>query len=247
MAENDFQEQINDYTSAREEPPVGVTSLWGPGLKKPLPVLSHYFQMDAYKATEELLNKFEDRKFRGANTELLGCIGIWFMAMESGISAIYKILSLTHDLSALRTLPEKFGKMPSIVGQDIIPSKLQINEVQEFCCFRNALFHDLYDEKSKTEYSHTKFACVPAYANEIDLIEAARISLNSLSFYRWAIQGNSLIENSQDITVKFQEYIVPKFMDVMESKGYTKIDFRPFDNLEVPILTPYPYKPIIKF
>lgn len=239
--------EVIDYAEIRKEPPVGVMAIWGNGLSQPLPILSEGFFNDALKMTNELLDSFDSAQFRYVNSKLLNCIGLWFLAMESGISTVFKILSLNHEIEKYRNLPEKFAEIPKIVGSNIIPSSLQVSELQEFCCFRNATFHDLYYERKDTQYTKTLFSKIPAYANEIDMIEAARISINSLNFYRYAIQGVSLIENSRDIIRVYQENLLPRFHEIMEKKKYNPVIFRSIDPEISPPLTPHVYDGVIKY
>ena len=236
-----------DYAETRKETPVGIIALWGPGLSEPLPILSVWFFNDALKMTNELLDSFSDAKFRCVNSKLLNCIGLWFLAMESGISTVSKILSLTHEVNGFKNLPEKFSGIPKIMGSNVLPSSVQIAEIQEFCCFRNATFHDLYYETKNTQYAKTHFSKIPAYANEIDMIEAIRISINSLNFYRYAIQGVSLIENSRNIINVYQEQILPKFHEIMKQRQYHSISFRDIDTEISPPLTPNIYNGVIKY
>jgi hypothetical protein len=239
--------EVIDYAETRKEPPVGVMALWGNGLSQPLPILSEGFFNDALKMTDELLDGFDSAQFRYVNSKLLNCIGLWFLAMESGISTVFKILSLSHEVNGYKKLPEKFSGMPKIVGSNIFPSSLQVSELQEFCCFRNATFHDLYYERKDTQYTKTLFSKIPAYANEIDMIEAARISINSLNFYRYAIQGVSLIENSRDIIKVYHEKLLPRFHEIMERKKYSHISFRSIDTEISHPLTPHIYSGVIKY
>ena len=236
-----------DYSEIRAEPPVGVMGLWRDGLSEPLPVLSFHLYIDALTMTRDLLDDFEVRGYRPINTKLLNCIGLWFLIMESGISTVVKTVSFTHDVSNLKKLPNKFAEIPKIVSSKHCPTDLQKSELQEFCCFRNQTFHDLYYERKNTKYTKTHFSKVPAYANEIDMMEAIRIAVNSLNFYRYAIQGVSLIENNTDMTKVYQDELLPRFHEIMQEKKYTPIVFRDLDITQSEPLTPDIYNGIIKY
>ncbi|MGH1406306.1 MAG: hypothetical protein ACRBBJ_07085 [Rhodomicrobiaceae bacterium] len=238
---------MTDYSEIRSKPPVGLMGLWRDGLSEPLPILSFNFYIDALTLTRDLLDDFEAREYRPVNSKLLNCIGLWFLMMESGISTVVKAISFTHDVSSLKKLPDKFAKIPEITSSSPCPTDLQKSELQEFCCFRNQTFHDLYYERKNTEYTKTHFSKVPAYANEIDMMEAIRIAVNSLNFYRYAIQGVSLIENNTDMIKVYQEELLPRFREIMNQKGYTSVIFRNLDAVQSQPLTPGTYTGVIKY
>lgn len=239
--------EIIDYGETRKVTPVATKAIWGYGLSEPLPILSFGFTHEAMRMTRELLDSFEKSEFPHIKYKILNCIGLWFLSMESGISTVLKILSLTHEIPKFKNLPEKFSAIPRIVNSKTLPSEMQVNEIKEFCCFRNATFHDLYYERKKAQYTQTLFSNIPAYANEIDLIEATRISINSLSFYRYAIQGMSLIENNNDIVEIYQNQLIPKFQQIIGEKKFKPVKFRSLDLDVSPPLTPNTYSGVIKY
>lgn len=235
-----------NYADMRLNSPIGVNAIYGPELTTPLPILSLWLFIEAVSLTEKLLDDFEKKEFYGINTKLLYCTGLWFMAMESAISTVYKLLSTTQGCPVYRTLPEKFCNIPKFVNSEIIPTSQQTSELQEFCCFRNSTFHDLYHEGKNTKYSHTLFTTIPAHANEIDLMESARIAINCTNFYRYAISGYSLIAHNYDLIDIYNTKLLPRFHSIMEEKQYQSVYFRSFDPLILSPITNHEYKGVIK-
>ncbi len=78
------------------------------------------------------------------------------------------------------------------------------------------------------------------------MMEAIRIAVNSLNFYRYAIQGISLIENSNDITKVYKEELLPRFQEIMDKKNHTSVIFRNLDMAQSQPLTPDIYTAVIK-
>jgi len=221
----------------------------GKTLTKPLPVFSWWFATEALQRTQKLLDELESATFFGHKVEIFSCIGLWFWSLESAVSTAFKLIAPEKAQSEIRRLEKKFEKLPSFLGSAEKPSHQQFNELRNFCTFRNQLFHDLYYPTKQTEYVHTNFSRVPAYANEIDLLESMRICTNSMNYYRDIISGVDLLPKYPrgDLLQIFESEIVVKFNETLRRKGFNPVSFREFDKDICLTRSKEVYAPLIRF
>lgn len=233
---------MKDFRKTYEQAPVGTNALHHPAFPTPLPILSMWFFINAQQKTKSILDKPD---FSHSNIEILNCIGIWFWAMESAISTAFKIVSKKDPQESKWKLPQKFKHLASFLDASVEPPSLLINELNNFCCFRNYLFHDLYYYDKKPEYTYSMFSKLPAYATEVDLIEAIRISINCVYYYREILAGVDLLpKHLEDF---YTNEVIPTFAKKLENLNFFPIQFKKLDGAICPIQTKQVFMPIIKY
>jgi hypothetical protein len=201
------------------------------------PLLFHDFAHTAYYLTVGALQNFEDADAIGSGPYVVPAIAFWFMALESYISTIYKAcLSLENVLLAAGwTLPfgtitktdqiaDKTTAVKRWIVSDCAPSE-PVSRLREFATFRNKLFHDLTEAAPRTTYSHTFFSPKAEKCNQVDLMEALNVSLETFGYFRHVFAGTDLMPSimigatSEKLDVLVDEVVRPTFAEVLIAKG----------------------------
>lgn len=128
-------------------------------------------------------------------------IGSWFLLMESFINNVLKTLSILADVpeefeqAKKKELSARIAVVFELSGADRVNFYKEIYpKVNEFQCFRNELFHDrTYIELQ--EYKHTVFTSVPLTANQVDIMQAASITINVMNALRYLVPKVDLMPN----------------------------------------------------
>jgi hypothetical protein len=157
-------------------------------------------------------------------------VNMWFLTVESIISTLYKVVFEDSQLKTpLRQTQKILSKVDEInayiSGGKVNKSKMR-NQLAEFATFRNTLFHDLTHVK-RPSYSHTAFAIRAEKMNQVDLMQAIIIAVNTFIYYRAAIRNIDLMPkiyiNAQfegiDILVK--EILFPAFSEILADRKMT--------------------------
>ncbi|HEY6550325.1 MAG TPA: hypothetical protein VIY71_03890 [Solirubrobacterales bacterium] len=226
-----------DLAEMRDEPLVGEVAFRIGPADQLRPLLFHEATNTAYYLTLDALRNFEAMAAVGPGPFVVPAVAFWFMATESYISTIYKTcdaidaaLGDTHAAPAggrlrkTRQLVEKAIAVKAWVAADCDPEPPK-SRLLEFATFRNALFHDLTSFAPRTEYRHTRFAPRAEKCNQVDLIEAVRVSLEVFGHFR-SIFGSSDLMPSIHLGFGFEkvdalvaEVIEPAFAEILTAKN----------------------------
>lgn len=113
-------------------------------------------------------------------------------------------------------------------------SNININKLNEFCCFRNELFHDRYNNIEQN-YHHTKFSSNVYLLNQADVIQSLVISLEIFELFRYCFSNLDLMPSIclsvkdnfayEKLDVLFEKLTLPCWFDVLNKHNLsTDID-----------------------
>jgi hypothetical protein len=125
--------------------------------------------------TVDALKAMQDSPVIGPTSYGIPAVNMWFLAVESLVSTLYKIVfedSNRQHLWCERTKSsKKMSKIDSYISQGRAGPSGVRNQLAEFVAFRNMLFHDLTYVK-RPSYFHTFFAVRAEKMNQVDLMQA---------------------------------------------------------------------------
>jgi len=153
-----------------------------------------------YNTSDDIKDLENSKKYVNNGRNVLPCISLWFLALESFTNSICKLIAL-----------KKSDNISKIVKLDItsrltyILNSLNYDEVaiknlgiygriNEFKMFRNELFHDR-NFGNHLQLKKTKFSTNPQLSNQIDVFQSLLIYLEVLSLLRFVIPGIDLMPN----------------------------------------------------
>jgi hypothetical protein len=192
-----------------------------------LPFLFHDSANTAFYITIDALKATQDSSVIGPTQYGIPAVNMWFLSVESLISTLYKIVlgdsESTKSRGAVRQtqkLLEKAEQIDSYIsGGNATLSQMRL-KLTEFATFRNTLLHDLTYVKRPT-YSHTIFAVRAEKMNQVDLMEAVIVAINTFRYYRGAIHNIDLLPkifiNAQfdAIDLLAEEVLFPAFSEIL--------------------------------
>lgn len=192
-----------------------------------LPFLFHDSANAAFYMAVDALKAMQDSLVIGPTQYGIPAVNMWFLSVESVISTLYKIVlddsKSSGAVEPTQKLLEKVEQIDSYIsGGKAKPSKMRL-KLAEFATFRNTLFHDLTYVKRPT-YSHTVFAARAEKMNQVDLMEAIIVAVNTFRYYRGAIHNIDLLPkvfiNAQfdAIDVLTEEVLFPAFSEILASR-----------------------------
>ncbi len=161
-------------------------------------------------------------------------ISYWFLSLESYVNTLIKIGCYKNklDFSAykLQDLGKRVGSLLSIFKLD----KAKFNQnnllgkVNEFCQFRNELFHDRHFGNS-LKFKNTMFSAVPFFCNQVDTFQSVLIFLELTQNLRYAIEGldtmpSTVIKNAEfavfeKLDLCYNHILKPSFEAAMQKHG----------------------------
>jgi hypothetical protein len=154
-------------------------------------------------------------------------VTMWFVAVESYISTLHKLVSMAYkpnnSVKQVQKILEKVAEIDRYVSKGQCKSSALRNRIQEFATFRNTLLHDLTYVK-KPDYIHTFFAKNAEKMNQVDLFQGIIIALDTFTYYRHVIPDIDLMPNVF-INAQFdkvdrlaQEILFPAFIEILEKR-----------------------------
>ena len=198
MKPEDHLSRLEDF---RESEPVGRSSYVYRG-DAPRPVLWHESAHNAFYVTIDALNAFQRIQSIGGNQYSIPALGLWYLAAESFVSMHYKIAQLDLEYAtqavSLQKPPRRLVDTNKIVeklvaveafyggtgeGMDALRKQFA-----EFTTLRNMIFHDLTTSR-QPEFAHTIFPTRVENVNEVDLLQAAIITVNVFGYFRHVFPG----------------------------------------------------------
>ena len=85
-----------------------------------------------------------------------------------------------------------------------------IGKLNEFCFFRNELFHDRHFAE-EVEFKKTMFSPIPVLSNQVDTFQALLIYIEITSLLRYSIPG---IDSMPDAIIKNDSYALWEKLDI---------------------------------
>lgn len=208
---------------------IGKISLWFPKLGNGSDSFSiltypHLAQLAFYQSAQQI----EELEFSLATirqgTAIQTCVGSWFISIEAYLNSILRASCLATSVSF-----EKFKKKDLDHRIKSLFDILKIDRTNfyngafqrlaEFKQYRNELFHDR-TYSSVIDFKKTVFSGNPMYANQVDAMQAAVISIEIYEAFRYIIPRLDLM---------------PKIM-VMKSDSFF---FTGIDKLYARVLRPF--------
>jgi hypothetical protein len=207
------------------------------GGSPPHPFLFHESAIAAFYISIDALNRFQEIDAVGGNPYVVPALGLWFLATESYLSTIYKVAEADHALAlqgpssspspkpkTTQKLFEKYTAIEDYFG--VVPPrpKKPRAALGEFATLRNTLFHDLTGVK-KPSFSHTIFPSNVENVNEVDLMQAAMVSIDVFTYFRYLFPKTDLMPSVQvgfafdKIDRLASEALFPAFHEIVGAKG----------------------------
>lgn len=208
---------------------IGTTSAWIPSLGNGPEAMAHLTYMQFthsafyYSAQQIEQLEFSTEQINQGNA-VQTVVGLWFMSIEAYINSILRIACLVKNLSFDELKKKDFG--PRIKALfDIMHIERTpfysggFQKLEEFKQYRNELFHDRTNYKP-IQFHKTAFSGNPFYANQVDVMQAAVIAIETFHSFR---------------------HVIPR-VDLMPQIMITKDDslfFEKLDSLYDEVLSPY--------
>lgn len=195
-----------------------------------LPFLFHDSANIAFYMTVDALKAMQDSPVIGPTQYGIPAVNMWFLAVESLISTLYKIV-FEHSQSKVplkqtQKILEKAAEIDSYISGGKASKSRVRNQLAEFATFRNMLFHDLTYVK-RPSYSHTVFAARAEKMNQVDLMQAVIVAVNTFRYYRATICGIDLMPkifiNAQfeAADILTNEVLFPAFLEILADREMT--------------------------
>jgi len=192
-----------------------------------LPFLFHDSANTAFYMAVDALKAMQDSPAIGPTQYGIPAVNMWFLTVESVISTLYKIvLDDSKSSGAVKQTQKLLDKVEQIdayiSGGKATSSQMRL-KLAEFATFRNTLFHDLSGVKRPT-YSHTAFAVKAEKMNQVDLMQAIIVAINTFRYYRGAIHNIDLLPKVfisaqfDAIDVLTEEVLFPAFSEILASR-----------------------------
>ena len=217
--------RLEDY---REQPLVGASGLVSRLFNGDmLPFLFHDITHVAFYMTIDALREMQKTRTIGPTQYGIPAIAMWFVAVESYISTLYKLVCEVGKASGIKQtqkIMEKVSEIDRYISNGIIASSALRNRLQEFVTFRNTLLHDLTYVKQPT-YVHTAFAKNAEKMNQVDLFQGIMIAIDTFGYYRHVIADMDLMPNVyinaqfEQVDKLSEEILFPAFAEILEKRG----------------------------
>jgi hypothetical protein len=152
----------------------------------------------------------------GTGNETHSAISFWFLALESYLNCLLKIVCLKKKIEFTiyknQDLGKRLGSLIDLLELDKKSFNQSgiIGKLNEFCFFRNELFHDRYFAED-VKFKKTMFSQIPVLSNQVDTFQAILIYIEITLLLRYAIPG---IDSMPDAIIKNDSYALWEKLDV---------------------------------
>jgi hypothetical protein len=190
-------------------------------ISKPVHKVYLTYQSHINKAFYYTLNdlaELEGSKYLriGTGNETHTAISFWFLSLESYLNCLLKLVCLKKNKEFTTYKNQDLGKrLVSLLGlleldkKEFNQSDI-IGRLNEFCFFRNELFHDRYFDE-EVNFKKTMFSQIPILSNQVDTFQAILIYIEITSALRFAISG---IDSMPNTIIKNDSYALWEKLDV---------------------------------
>lgn len=208
---------------------IGTITAWLPKLgrgPKSMARLTypHFTQLAFYYSAQQVEQlEFSTQHIQQGNS-IQTSVGLWFLSIEAYINSILRISCLVINKPFDDYKGKDFGSRIKIL-LDILNLDRRLfytgvyPKLEEFKCYRNEIFHDRSNDK-QLNFHKTSFSGNPMYANQVDVMQASVIALETYQAFRYAIPSLDLM---------------PQVMVTKEESFF----YVPMDTLYKNILRPY--------
>lgn len=158
----------------------------------------HYSTKAFYFSCQSLEQLEKSKTYVNQGNTNISAIGLWFIAIEAFVSSLLKIACILkgdnfahykgHSLNSRLSRACEFLQ----VDYTSLHKEGIFQELEEFKTFRNEIFHDRYDN-SNLIFTKTAFSPIPYLANQVDVLQAAIITLEILNAFRFVFAGLDLM------------------------------------------------------
>jgi hypothetical protein len=152
----------------------------------------------------------------GTGNETHSAISFWFLALESYLNCLIKIVCLKKNIEFRVYKNQDLGKRLGSLVDLLELDKKEFNEtgiiakLNEFCFFRNELFHDRHFAE-EVEFKKTMFSKIPVLSKQVDTFQALLIYIEITSLLRYSIPG---IDSMPDTIIKNDSYALWEKLDI---------------------------------
>lgn len=152
----------------------------------------------------------------GTGNETHSAISFWFLALESYLNCLLKLVCLKKniDFSGYKNqnLVQRLVSLLDLlnINKREFNKKDILGKLNEFCLFRNELFHDRFYAK-KIQFKKTMFSEIPILSNQVDTVQSILIFLEIALALRYIISGIDLMPNA---IIKNSSYALWEKFDV---------------------------------
>ena len=209
---------------------VGSTSAWIPKLgngPESITQLTYpkFAELAFYYSAQQIEQlEFSSQHIQQGNS-VQTSVGLWFISVEAYINSILRIACFFSTASSFedfktKDLGSRIKALLEILKIDRAPFYSgTFQRLEEFKRYRNALFHDRTNDKP-LDFHKTSFGGNPMYANQVDVMQASVIAIETYSAFRHAIPDIDLM---------------PQIMITKDDSFF----FVPVDELYTEVLRPY--------
>lgn len=169
----------------------------------------HHVTKAFYYTLNDIIN-LENSKLQslssGAQTH--SSISFWFLALESYINVLVKLCCLKkgQDFAIFKQqdLNKRLSSLVDLLDLDkkAFNSNRIFAKVNEFCQYRNELFHDR-NFGNRIKFDNTDFSEIPFLSNQVDTFQSILIFLEVTKSLRFCIEG---LDTMPSAVVKNQEF-----------------------------------------
>ena len=151
----------------------------------------------------------------GTGNETHSAISFWFLSLESYLNCLLKLVCVKKNIEFTNYKNQDLGKRLGSVIDLLELDKKEFNrsdiigKLNEFCFFRNELFHDRYFA-ADVNFKKTMFSQIPILSNQVDTFQAMLIYIEITSTLRYAIAG---IDSMPDTIIKNNSYALWEKLD----------------------------------
>lgn len=152
----------------------------------------------------------------GTGNETHSAISFWFLALESYLNCLIKITCLKKNVEFYQYRNQDLGKRLGSLIDLLEFDRKAFNQrdifgrLNEFCLFRNELFHDRYFAEP-VKFHKTFFSPIPVLSNQVDTFQALLIFLEIATLLRYSIPGVDLMP---DTIIKNDSYALWEKLDI---------------------------------
>jgi hypothetical protein len=181
---------------------IGTTSAWipslGDGVEAMTALTCLQFTNQAFYYSAQQIEQLELSTAQiNQGTATQAVVGLWFMSIEAYINSILRISCIVKKISFDELKKKDFGSriknLFDILQLDNKPFYSgTFQKLEEFKRYRNELFHDRTNDAPMV-FHKTVFSGNPLLANQVDVMQAAVIAIETYHAFRYVIPGLDLM------------------------------------------------------
>lgn len=200
---------------------------------------NEYAMHGFYSLSDDISDLENEKNFVNNGRRTLPSIALWYLSFEAFINSLCKIVSYVFDKDPQLQIKKDIGSRLNYLFTELGYDENEIkktglyNRVNEFRQFRNELFHDR-NVGDEIPFKKTNFSSIPVFSNQVDTFQAAIITIEVMTLFRYSIKGldlmpnisigNSKILHFDKLDTLYLKYLKPYFEKVLlKHKLLTKL------------------------